>query len=432
VICRWTIGVACGLAFCLQGCDTLGRKPNRLDCGEQRACPPDMLCDNGFCRAPLKPRASASGGNGSGVAGARTVQPRPAGAAAGSGGRAGVVDAGRQDAGLPDAGAEASDLHEFELAANAIVADPMRRRVYAIVGGKATSHANQLVTIDTERGEIASEVSIGSEPTTLAISEDGSTLWVGISGAAALRRVDLTGDEPLPGDQFPMPTKCANAPCAAGELLALPGASASVLATLRSTSGSSSSTYGAVVLDDGNPRPKNIDSGVARPTTLCAGTGDHVFAYNGVAFDFSSIRLDSEGATANGFKGLVGGFNTELAYLDGRVYASSGDVVDVSDPDAPRRAGKFPMEGSVLPLAKRRVLMLGQNSNSGKNLLVVHTLNAESFTLISSATVAAPPLGRIGSQFRDLQRIGPDLAFIAGQNTETKVFLLKAVAELRP
>ena len=54
----------------------------------------------------------------------------------------------------------------------------------------------------------------------------------------------------------------------------------------------------------------------------------------------------------------MGNFHDVIHYSQGRVYADTGEVVDVSDPTTPLRVGKFDYSGLVAPLSPTRTLML--------------------------------------------------------------------------
>jgi len=73
---------------------------------------------------------------------------------------------------------------------NWIVANPKTGTIWASVPGSASKYANNVVEIDPATGTVKGSVFVGSEPNVLAISDDGSELYVGLDGAAAICRVD--------------------------------------------------------------------------------------------------------------------------------------------------------------------------------------------------------------------------------------------------
>ena len=63
---------------------------------------------------------------------------------------------------------------------------------------------NSIAAIDPRTGKVGEPVWVGSEPNLLAVSDDGSTLWVVLERAFAIRRVALPGL--VPGIQFVVQT----------------------------------------------------------------------------------------------------------------------------------------------------------------------------------------------------------------------------------
>jgi len=89
--------------------------------------------------------------------------------------------------GLEDATIETS----LAVRAAALRFNPSTNRLFASVPGIAASNGNSIVEIDTTGSPmVMSSVFVGSEPGTLALSGDGSTLFVALQGAAAVRKYD--------------------------------------------------------------------------------------------------------------------------------------------------------------------------------------------------------------------------------------------------
>lgn len=82
-------------------------------------------------------------------------------------------------------------LRTVELPHNALVYDPTRNVYYASVPGSVTGRGNTLARIDPATGAVTHSGYIGSEPTALALSADGSTLYVGLDGSSEVARVRL-------------------------------------------------------------------------------------------------------------------------------------------------------------------------------------------------------------------------------------------------
>ena len=233
----------------------------------------------------------------------------------------------------------------LDLDASALIADAARGKLYAVVKGSASQHANELVVIDPEAATIEASVVVGSDPAALALSDDGTRLWVSLEGALALREVDVTRSPPEPGAQYPLPRLYDEA--YAATLVVLPGEPASVALAYRYEMATPSAAD-AVVVDSGMPRPKRLRSppGI---DTLALGPAGYLFGvdYNG---NLLTIAVDADGLTATPHAGVLR-YNSRLSYDHGFLFTTAGEVIDVASPDAPKLAGTFAERGLVVPHA---------------------------------------------------------------------------------
>lgn len=260
-----------------------------------------------------------------------------------------------------------------------VVADRSRARLYVSVRSDSQQHPNELVVVDPASAAIIDSVFVGSDPSTMAISDDASTLWVGLEGSLEIRRVELTTPSPTPGPQYALPPGDWEV-AVAGPMVVLPGTVTSVAVSLHNYN-YSPSFQGATILDDGVPRA-NKTPGHTGAARLTGGPPGWLFGFNNLhtGFGFYAINTAPAGPTQTEHEGLIDGFSTDIVFADGRVYASSGDVVDVSNPAAPQKAGVFPFIGAVLPrLDQGRVLMLTP-ANFDNNTAILRDLDPVTFT----------------------------------------------------
>lgn len=362
-------------------------------CESDSDCKGDRICVESRCEDP---ETSGTGGSGSargGTGGTGTVSGGTS-SFAGSGGSSDGEGGGSVTAGTGgesgSGGATGAEVMATAVAvdASAIVADPIRGKLYAVVTGSAASYANELVVIDAETAEVEASVLVGSDPDSLAISDDATKLWVGLHGALSLREVDLTVSPPEPGAQYVLPSgEPAIDAVHAGPMVVLPGEPDSVAVSLH-YDGLSPSFAGLVIIDSGNPRP-NGTPGHTGASRLAAGPPGYLFGFNDLStgFQFFSIAIDEMGATQTEFRGLIDGFSTDIVYGADHVLATNGQVLDVSSPDTPVRAGTFPFSGLIVAeAASSGPVMLSSaiagsssSSSSASNLLVLRRLNLETF-----------------------------------------------------
>ena len=77
------------------------------------------------------------------------------------------------------------------LPVTAIVYDAFNRRVYAAIPGSAGSNGNSVAVIDPSTFSVEGFIQTGSDPSALALSDDGQVLWVLNAGAKSFRRIEL-------------------------------------------------------------------------------------------------------------------------------------------------------------------------------------------------------------------------------------------------
>ncbi|HVW25503.1 MAG TPA: hypothetical protein VHC69_09040 [Polyangiaceae bacterium] len=253
----------------------------------------------------------------------------------------------------------------LDIDASALIADPSRGRLYAVVTGGAAEHANELVVIDPERATVETSIVVGSDPDSLALSYDATKLWVGLRGALAIRQVDLTQSPPEPGATYVVPRAASDVVDAtyAGAMVALTGERDSVAVALQYEDLSPSGA-GVVLLDSGSPRAKRVAEypGVS---VLTAGPTGYLFTSDD-QYQLLSIAVDANGLVDTRYKGLLPGGAFDLVYDDGFLFASNGRVFDVSSPEAPTLAGSFPNTGFIVShSADSSVIMLSNTNTVG-------------------------------------------------------------------
>jgi hypothetical protein len=286
------------------------------------------------------------------------------------------------------------------VAASGMVFDTVRGRLYASVGGRATQYPNTIAVMDPVANAVVTTLAIGSDPDALALSDDASTLWVGIDGAYALRKVELDQSPPVVGPLHMLPpsststSASASASVYAKSIAPIAGAPASVVAIL-----SQSYAEKTVVLNDGVAGPITpYDANT--PNFISEGPPGLAFGVGGAGSqDLFVFTLSTGAVTTSRFPGLF--INTgRVLYLAGRLYGDSGQVVDVSDPSAPARVGAFAFTGTIAVRASNRLLMLSAGQ--------LRILETDTFTQTASVPIPGELLGTSTDQTFGLVYAGGD------------------------
>jgi hypothetical protein len=166
----------------------------------------------------------------------------------------------------------------------------------------------------------------------------------------------------------------------------LPGAPASIAVSVE---GFMFGERAAFILDDGAPRAGFTQPGAVDVSLLTNGPSGTLFGI-GAPDQFVVLKLGVSGATVASHSGLVtSSAQLSVTYRDGMVYASMGEVVDVSSVDAPVRAGRFGFYNCAQTFrSANRVLMLCRDRANGRGTKL-HVMNTATFAPVGTVTLPA-------------------------------------------
>jgi hypothetical protein len=285
--------------------------------------------------------------------------------------------------------------------------DAGRNLVYIAAGAQAALHPSTIVTVDPAAGAVASIVPVGNDPEPLALSDDGSALWVGLAGERRVRRM-TPGTTPAPGPAYALPTLLTTGESVAPVwMVVLPGTPGSIAVAVQ---GLSYGGQGVFILDDGQPRANFIQPPEVGTSFLINGPPGYLLGV-GVSDNLLVYRLGSVGATMESYGGLVSSAQTGFAYDAGFVYGSQGEVVDLTNPDAPLPVGRFAFNGCFLAVrSASRVMMLCPNpAGTGGPLLRV--LDSGNFIQVGAVTL---PDSLSGLSLNQFAYLGGDAVALLG------------------
>ncbi len=270
--------------------------------------------------------------------------------------------------------------------ANDLVYSADTQGLYASVPSTAAANGNSITKIVPETGAIGPTAFVGSEPTKMAISADGKTLYVSLNGAGAARRVDVPSL--TPGLQFPIFTQNAY------DMEVVPGSTQSVAVARTSV----------VIYDDGVARPNNGGSFPEIGPIEFGATTSTLYGFGpfSTGNDLVKFSVDGSGVTKvrQNSNLMSGGLMT---YNNGLLYSSSR----VIDPENLTVKGTFSNtifpSGMVLDAANNRIFYLG--ANSGTAVITAFDIN----TFLPIGSISIPSLS---GSFGNLKRWGTNgLAF---------------------
>jgi len=285
-------------------------------------------------------------------------------------------------------------------------------------------------------GSAATPIYVGSEPDKLALTADGTILWVGLDGAASVRQVNLTTN--TAGPQFPIQGRAANSgnpPIAA--LAALPGTPNSVIVSANATApviydgGVLRGSLGAACNDIYCANALQVDS---TKNEIYAAAGHQYFVYN---YDASGVTLkttvSSYSYTGDAFfsdtsEAFSHAINDEIQLLAGTVYtdfgyaynAESGSLLGTFYNSAYFN-GTYPANGpAYADAALGKIFYLDTGSISAYLYQQIQAFNLSDYTASSSSvipvTVVSTSVGSANATPSRLVRWGSSgLAFRTAQ-----------------
>lgn len=231
----------------------------------------------------------------------------------------GGTSAARQVTIRPVGPATVTSAFTLPRSVNDIVYDPRTDRIYASEGISPEGRRGSMVlAIDPNTGTVTDSVPVGDMPGQLALSDDGTALWVAVDGSGQVRRLDLP--ELALGMSFSTGTERVE------DMAVMPGQPGTLAIALMSTCCT--------------PRHEGVaiyDHGVRRAQM----TPEHMGS-NMIAFGESAAVLYGESTEGAGFRTMrvgpggvsvvreteIGRTGWHMQYASGRVYTSGGGVID--------------------------------------------------------------------------------------------------------
>lgn len=241
------------------------------------------------------------------------------------------------------ASVKVNDVRLVTLATNDLIYDKASQKIYASVPSSAGSIGNSITSIDPVTGSIGSSVTVGSEPTKLAISDNGQFLYVGLDGTGAVRRFNLASQ--TAELQFSLGSDPFSGPYYADDIEVLPG-NPQAVAIARMYKTVSPRAAGVAIYDDGVQRPTTTPGHFQGSNVIeFSALSSRLYGYNGetTLFAFHRMTVDASGVSLldifDSFMGdLISGFGVDIKFDGGRIYTTTGRVID---PEARTVVGTF-------------------------------------------------------------------------------------------
>jgi Abnormal spindle-like microcephaly-assoc'd, ASPM-SPD-2-Hydin/Beta-propeller repeat len=241
------------------------------------------------------------------------------------------------------------------------VFEPHAQLIYAAVSKDSSTYANSVVAIDPVLMQVVKTIPTGNGPDAIAVSDDGSLLYVGLDDTYSVTQISLPGGAQNFTVVLPSPDASAYPNIVAGALKVVPGHPHAWLASLYMAE--SDGGVGIAVFDDSTVRPTIVDRTNSPNPKVDAFvfTSDPSVVYSTQLAqsppDMSAFQIDASGIK---FKAIsqpaVGG---GVLQSDGKqIYVSNGEVVD---PSTLAIVSTYPQAGEAfnLDVANNRLFFTG-------------------------------------------------------------------------
>lgn len=229
-------------------------------------------------------------------------------------------------------------VHTVQVTANDLVYDSVTNKIYVSVPSANGSNGNSIGVINPNTFLLENTIFIGSEPTILAISDNGQYIYSGFSGSSTVRRFDVSTQ--TAGLQFSLGSDSSTGSYYAEDIEVMPG-QPTTIAISRKNNGFSPRHEGVVI----------YDNNVMRPTTTPDHTGSNrieftspnsLIGYNNETTEFGIRRLSVNNSGVSNVsvtQNVLSNFYLDFIYKDNYMYSFDGKVVDVTT--APFVIGQF-------------------------------------------------------------------------------------------
>jgi hypothetical protein len=306
----------------------------------------------------------------------------------------------------------------LSLDTNDLAYDATRDQVFASIPGRDAASGNSIVSIDATSGVVSTPSFVGSEPDKLAISPDGQHLYVGLNGAGSVAEVSL-GDRTVKRTMALGPGY--SGPLRAEDIAVKPGEPETIVVSKQDPN-LSPGFFGLVVFKQGAALPNTTPSHTGSSRIEFGSASNRLYGFNHyhTGFEFFRNTVDASGVAQNDvLPGLVSGFNTDITFAGGRIYATSGQIVD---PEAGTSVGTFPLANGnpasvAIDVAAGRAYFASSPGFGGSTGGELHAYDTSTFREVGSWSI--PEAKGIATS---LQMIEPGrLVF---RTTEKQVFFL--------
>ncbi len=241
----------------------------------------------------------------------------------------------------------AQDIKRVAISTTDIIYVPQKDRIYATVPSTSSdpTYRNRLIVVDPYFGRIEASYFVGSDPSVLSVTNDGKFLYIGLRGTPSYTKFDLSTLSVVGTYSLGNGANITD-PAYVEEIQTLHNALNTVVIARRNSC-CSPRHEGVAVYDNGIKRLNNSPGHSGANSIAATEDSTVIWGYNNETTEFAlrKLRLSNTGIAVEGtYSGLIESFGSRIKYYDGRVYATTGAVIDVKGTN-PNKVGQFNITG---------------------------------------------------------------------------------------
>lgn len=229
-------------------------------------------------------------------------------------------------------------VNTINVTTNDLVYDAVTDKIYASIPSANGSNGNSIGVINPTTYLVENTIFIGSEPTVLAISDNGEYIYSGFSGSSTVRRFNVTTQ--TAEIQFSLGSSSSTGSYYVEDIEVMPG-QPKTIAISRKNNGYSPRHEGVAI----------YDGDVLRPTATPSHTGSNrieftssnsLIGYNNETTEFGIRRLSVNNngvSNVSVTENVLSNFSLDFIYKDNYLYSFDGKVIDATT--SPFVIGKF-------------------------------------------------------------------------------------------
>ncbi|MCU1268383.1 MAG: hypothetical protein JWM21_4701 [Acidobacteria bacterium] len=277
---------------------------------------------------------------------------------------------------------QAEWIRQLPINANDVVYSSLTKKLYVSTPSAAGQNGNSIRTIDPVSGSVDSSTFVGSEPTKLALADDGHSLWVSLDGAAAFRRYDVVSN--TLGTQFPIGFDNFYGTLSLSDLAVAPG-NPDLVAITRNYRGVSPPEAGVAVFDNGVQRPTTTPGHSAASDFLAFSASATTLYGGGFSSGLNTMTINNSGVSVTSTASFASG--NQIRFDNGRVYGTVGQVIN---PVTGSIVGTFPgVAGSPFTTdsAVGRAYYLTGSQSAQNYSLTLQAFDLNTFLSVGTLTI---------------------------------------------